>query len=199
MLGKPSKYILNLNLNQFSRGQKSNQGILCVLISSFYCYTHVWTPRKNKIGGQHTQDVEKIDNLLGNHPFSNYYQCQSYWKNCSTPVFWVFHTTPVWYSVKNQERDSSWSFWGVLLVCRTKFGINFHVCIWRLNSIDTRTNIFCIGFRCKYRGCQVLAGVVTGVDDPVLNFGLTLLEVKSVSDFNFRPEIRVRQVWCFLR
>ena len=55
-----------------------------------------------------------------------------------------------------------------------------------------------IGFRCKYRGCQVLAGVVTGVDDPVLNFGLTLFEVKSVSDFNFRPEIIVRQVWCFL-
>jgi hypothetical protein len=113
--------------------------------------------------------------------------------------FWPFHITPVWYSVKIHQRDSSWSFWGVLLVCRTKFGINFHVCIWRLNSIDTRTNIFCIGFRCKYRGCQVLAGVVTGVHDPVLNFGLTLLEVKSVSDFNFRPEIRVRQVWCFLR
>ena len=43
----------------------------------------------------------------------------------------------------------------------------------------------------------MLAGVVTGVDDPVLNFGLTLLEVKSVSDFNFRPEIRVRQVLVF--
>ena len=43
----------------------------------------------------------------------------------------------------------------------------------------------------------MLAGVVTGVDDPVLNFGLTFLEVKSVSDFNFRPEIRVRQVLVF--
>ena len=43
LLGKPSKYILNLNLNQFSRGQKSNQGILCMFNGSFYCYTHIWT------------------------------------------------------------------------------------------------------------------------------------------------------------
>ena len=36
------------------------------------------------------------------------------------------------------------------------------------------------------------AGVVTGVNNPALNFGLTLLEVKPVSDFHFWPEIRVR-------
>ena len=92
MLRKPSKYILNLNLNQFSRGQKLNQGILCMFIGSFYCYTNIWTQRKNKIGGQHTQDVEKSDNLLGKHQFSKYYQCQSYRKNCYTPVFFGFFT-----------------------------------------------------------------------------------------------------------
>ena len=41
------------------------------------------------------------------------------------------------------------------------------------------------------------AGVVTGVDDPALNFGLILLEVKPVSDLSFWPEIRVRQVLVF--
>ena len=41
------------------------------------------------------------------------------------------------------------------------------------------------------------AGVVTGVEDPALNFGLTLLEVKPVSDLSFWPEIRVRQVLVF--
>ena len=41
------------------------------------------------------------------------------------------------------------------------------------------------------------AGVVTGVDDPALNFGLTLLEVKPVSDLSFCPEIRERQVLVF--
>jgi hypothetical protein len=44
----------------------------------------------------------------------------------------------------------------------------------------------------------VPAGIVTGVDDPALNFEFTLLEVKPVSDLHFWPEIRVRQVWCFL-
>ena len=81
----------------------------------------------------------------------------------------------------------------------SSFGSNFHVCIWRLNSIDTRTKTFGIGFRCKYRCCQVPAGVVTGVEDPALNFGLMLSEVKPVSDFHFWPEIRVRQVWYLLR
>ena len=33
--------------------------------------------------------------------------------------------------------------------------------------------------------------------NPALNFGLTLLEVKPVSDFHFQPEIRVRQVLVF--
>ena len=42
--------------------------------------------------------------------------------------------------------------------------------------------------RCR----QVLSQVLT---NPVLDFGLTLLE----SDLNFWPEIRVRQVWHFLR
>ena len=80
--------------------------------------------------------------------------------------------------------------------CESSFGTNFHVCIWRLNSIDTRTNTFCTGFRCKYRCWQVPAGVVTGVDNPgiKLNFWLTLFEVKPVSDLSFWPEIRVRQV-----
>ena len=41
------------------------------------------------------------------------------------------------------------------------------------------------------------AGVVTGVNNPALNFGLTLLEVKPVSDLSFWPEIRVRQVLVF--
>ena len=68
LLGKPSKYILNLNLNQFSRGQKSNYGFLSMFNGSLYCSTHIWTQRKNKIGGQHTQDVEKSDNLLGKTP-----------------------------------------------------------------------------------------------------------------------------------
>ena len=104
LLGKPSKYVLNLNLNQFSRGQKSNQSILCMFIGSFYCYTNIWTQRKNKIGGQHTQDVEKSDDLLGKHQFSKYYQCQSYWKNCSTPVFWGFsHYTCVIFCQKSIE------------------------------------------------------------------------------------------------
>ena len=39
-----------------------------------------------------------------------------------------------------------------------------------------------------------MAGVVTGVNNPALNFGLTLLEVKPVSDFHFWPEVRVTQV-----
>ena len=34
----------------------------------------------------------------------------------------------------------------------------------------------------------MLAGVVTGVDDLVLNFGLTLLEVEPVSDLSLWPE-----------
>ena len=34
--------------------------------------------------------------------------------------------------------------------------------------------------------------VVTGVEDPALNFGLTLLEVKPVSNFHFWPDIRVK-------
>ena len=41
---------------------------------------------------------------------------------------------------------------------------------------------------------QVLSQVST---NPVLNFGLTLLEVKPVSDLSFWPEIRVRQVLVF--
>ena len=41
---------------------------------------------------------------------------------------------------------------------------------------------------------QVVSQVST---NPVLNFGLTLLEVKPVSDLSFWPEIRVRQVLVF--
>ena len=44
--------------------------------------------------------------------------------------------------------------------------------------------------RCR----QVLSQVLT---NPVSNFGLTLLEVKPVSDLSFWPEIRVRQVLVF--
>ena len=44
--------------------------------------------------------------------------------------------------------------------------------------------------RCR----QVLSQVST---NPALNFGLTLLEVKPVSDLSFWPEIRVRQVLVF--
>ena len=40
----------------------------------------------------------------------------------------------------------------------------------------------------------MLARVVTGVNDPALNFWLTLLEVKPVSDFHLLPEIRVSYV-----
>ena len=95
LLGKPSKYILNLNLNQFSRGQKLNQGILCMFIGSFYCYTNIWTQRKNKIGGQHTQDVEKSDDLLGKHQLSKYYNAKAIGKTVPQLFFWVFNTTPV--------------------------------------------------------------------------------------------------------
>ena len=95
LLGKPSKYILNLNLNQFSRGQKSNQSILCMFIGSFYCYTNIWTQRKNKIGGQHTQDVEKSDNLLGKHQFSNNTNAKAIRKTVPRLFFGGFHTTPV--------------------------------------------------------------------------------------------------------
>ena len=95
MLGKPSKYVLNLNLNQFSRGQKSNQSILCMFIGSFYCYTHIWTQRKNKIGGQHTQDVEKSDDLLGKHQLSKYYNAKAIGKTVPWPFFGGFNTTAV--------------------------------------------------------------------------------------------------------
>ena len=45
----------------------------------------------------------------------------------------------------------------------TGFGTNFPVCIWRLNSIVTRTNTFGTCFRCKYRCMPVPAGVVTDI------------------------------------
>ena len=57
----------------------------------------------------------------------------------------------------------------------SSFGTNFHVCIWRLNSIVTRINTFCIGFRCKYRCWQVPAGVVTGVNKPGIKFWVDIV------------------------
>ena len=57
----------------------------------------------------------------------------------------------------------------------SSFGTNFHVCIWRLNSIDTRTNTFCRGVRCKYRCWQVPAGVVTGVNKPNIKFWVDIV------------------------
>ena len=41
------------------------------------------------------------------------------------------------------------------------------------------------------------AGVVTGVNKPVIKFWVDI--VRGETDFGFWPEIRVRQVWHFLR
>ena len=72
--------------------------------------------------------------------------------------------------------------------CESSFGTNFHVCIWRLNSIDTRTNTFCKAVRCKYRCWQVPAGVVTGVNKPSIKFWVDIVRGET----RLRPQFLAR-------
>ena len=71
--------------------------------------------------------------------------------------------------------------------CESSFGTNFHVCIWRLNSIDTRTNTF-KGVRCKYRCWQMPAGFVTGVDKPGIKFWVDFVRGETC----LRPQFLAR-------
>ena len=45
-----------------------------------------------------------------------------------------------------------------------------------------------IGFRCKYRGCQVLAGVVTGVNKPSIKFWVDIVRGET----RLRPQFLAR-------